>query len=140
MFKKVLVGYDGSPGARKALSKALELCAGRDSELWCLSVEEKLPAYASTVGEVEEEKARITQFFENILKEASERARAVGIHLRTHIMAGHPAQTIVRFAEEGGFDLIVVGHSGSSGAWGRFLGTTTEKLTRHAHCSVLVVR
>lgn len=69
-----------------------------------------------------------------------EEAKSLGVGLKTQILAGHPAQTIVRFAEEESFDLIIMGHSGSSAVWGRFLGTTTEKVMGHAHCSVLVVR
>ena len=53
---------------------------------------------------------------------------------------GHPAQTIVEVAKEGKFDLILVGHSGLSGVWAAFLGTTAEKVSRHAPCSVLIVR
>jgi len=43
-------------------------------------------------------------------------------------------------AQEGKFDLILVGHSGLSGVWAKFLGTTAEKVSRHAPCSVLIVR
>lgn len=53
---------------------------------------------------------------------------------------GHPAQELVRAAEELGADLIVLGHSGHSAIWGTFLGTVTEKVSRHATCSVLIVR
>jgi nucleotide-binding universal stress UspA family protein len=43
-------------------------------------------------------------------------------------------------AEELDADLIVIGHSGHSGVWGLFLGTTAEKVSRHAPCSILIVR
>jgi hypothetical protein len=39
-----------------------------------------------------------------------------------------------------GADLVVIGHSGLSGVWGLFLGTTAEKVSRHAACSVRIVR
>ena len=70
----------------------------------------------------------------------SETARALGIELRVDQAAGQPALAIVRYADEGGFDLIVMGHSGHSGLWGTFLGTTADKAMRHAHCTVMVVR
>ncbi|MBI2868005.1 MAG: universal stress protein [Chloroflexi bacterium] len=140
MFKKVLVGYDGSPGSRTALSAALEMSRSSDVQLWCVSVEENLPAYASTVGEVQEEKERANQVFQALHREATEKAADLGIHLHTRLLAGYPAKAIVAFAQEGGFDLIVLGHSGRSGVWGNFLGSTAEKVTRHAPCSVLVAR
>jgi len=59
----------------------------------------------------------------------------------THrIAAGHPAQELVRAAKEVGADLIVLGHSGHSAVWGPLLGAVTEKVSRHAPCSVLIVR
>ncbi len=44
----------------------------------------------------------------------------------------------MRAADDVAADLIVLGHSGHSAVWGRFLGTTAEKVSRHAHCSVLI--
>jgi nucleotide-binding universal stress UspA family protein len=60
--------------------------------------------------------------------------------MRTEIRAGHPAQEIARAARDHDADLVVVGHTGHSGEWARFLGTTAEKVSRHAACSVLIVR
>jgi nucleotide-binding universal stress UspA family protein len=67
------------------------------------------------------------------------RARS-GVLVETEVLLGHPAQQIVQAAQEHHVDLIVVGHSGHSGVWGMFLGTTAEKVSRHAPCSVLIVR
>jgi nucleotide-binding universal stress UspA family protein len=57
---------------------------------------------------------------------------------RSH--SGHPAQILLRYAGEGDFDLIVLGHKGHSGLWGRFLGHITAKVSENAHCSVLLLR
>jgi len=46
----------------------------------------------------------------------------------------------VNFAKEGGYDLIVVGHSDHSELWGRLLGDTADRISDHAHCSVLIVK
>jgi nucleotide-binding universal stress UspA family protein len=37
-------------------------------------------------------------------------------------------------------DPLFVGHSGHSGLWGTFLGTTADKVVRHAPRSVFIVR
>jgi|GEM_PF-5930260 len=42
--------------------------------------------------------------------------------------------------KEGKYDLILVGHSGLSGVWAAFWGTTAEKVNRRAPCSILIVR
>jgi nucleotide-binding universal stress UspA family protein len=46
----------------------------------------------------------------------------------------------MRVVKEGGYDLVVMGHTGHSSAWGTFMGMTAEKMTRHVTCSVLVIR
>lgn len=63
-----------------------------------------------------------------------------GVRLSTELHSGHPAQEILAAAHTHQADLIVMGHSGRSATWGRFLGTTAEKVSRHAECSVLIVR
>jgi len=49
-------------------------------------------------------------------------------------------ETIVRFCQEGGFDLLVVGFMGHSRIFERIWGSTSQNLTRLAPCSVLVAK
>ena len=139
LFKKILVAYDGSTGSAHALETAIKLAHEHNSELIVLSVEEQLPHYAATVGEMDEEKERTNHYFEKLGAQATEQASAAGVTIRQEVLAGQPAKTILKYAEEGRFDLLVIGRSGHGGTWGRFMGTTTDRVTRHAGCSVLVV-
>jgi nucleotide-binding universal stress UspA family protein len=137
MFKKILLAYDGSDGAKKGLEAGINLAKLHQAELWALAVQEKLPL--SDI-EVSAEKEFSYEYFERLLEEARNQAQEAGIELKTDIRLGHPAKTIVEAAQEGNFDLILVGHTGLSEVWARFLGTTAEKVSRHAPCSVLIVR
>lgn len=56
MFKHILIGFDGTPGSEQALKLGVALASMTGASLVALSVEEKLPAYAASVGEVEETK------------------------------------------------------------------------------------
>jgi nucleotide-binding universal stress UspA family protein len=140
MFQRVLVAYDGSDGAKKALDAAVGVARRDSAELIGLAIEAHLPHYGATVGEVEEERRFEEQACAQLLEEASSYAAERGVAMQADIRAGHPAQEIVRAADDQGADLIVVGHSGHSGVWGRLLGGTAEKVSRHAACSVLIVR
>jgi nucleotide-binding universal stress UspA family protein len=140
MFKKILLAYDGSEGANKALEAAVELAQLHQGKIWALAVEENLPHVIATVGEFQDTKEQANEKFGKLLQAARTRAEQAGIELKTIIRAGHPAQTILSMAREGEFDVILVGHSGLSGVWAAFLGTTAEKVSRHAPCSVLIVR
>jgi nucleotide-binding universal stress UspA family protein len=53
---------------------------------------------------------------------------------------GVPWQTIVRVAEEGGHDLIVMGTHGHTGVEHILLGSVAERVLRHAPCPVMTVR
>jgi len=139
MFGRIVVAYDDSPGARRALDVALGLAQREGSELIAVAIEAHLPHYGATVGEVEEERIVEEQDCTRWLKAAQAAAAERNVPLRTEIRAGHPAQELVRAAEAHSADLLVLGRSGHSKIWGRFMGTTADKVTRHIHCSVLVV-
>ncbi len=139
IFRRILAAYDGSEGSERALQVALQLAQAHASELCVLSVEEQLPRYAATVGEMDEEKERANHYFEKLGERAAEQAAKLGVTISQRVEPGQPAITIVNFAKNRQFDLLVLGRSGHSETWGRFLGTTTDKVTRHASCAVLVV-
>jgi nucleotide-binding universal stress UspA family protein len=140
MFRKILLAYDGSEGANKALNTGINLAKIHQAELWALAVQEKLPRFSGTIDEVQEEKQFADEQSGKLLEAAKAKAKEAGGELKTLMRPGHPAQTIIGVAQEGEFDVVLVGHSGLSGVWATFLGTTAEKVSRHAPCSVLIVR
>ncbi len=140
MYRKILLAYDGSEGANRALEAGIDLAKIHGAELWALAVEERLPRFSGTIDEVQEEKQFANDHTGKLLEAARARAQEAGVALQTLLRPGHAAQTIVKVAAEGKFDLVLVGHSGLSGVWAAFLGTTAEKVSRHAPCSVLIVR
>jgi nucleotide-binding universal stress UspA family protein len=141
MYKKIAVGLDGSDGSWHALDTAISLARlAPDVEIWVISVEERLPHMPELIDELEEEKSRANAIFDAMHEKAATVGQTAGVHVRGKTIVGHAAQGIVRVAEEGDFDLLIIGHSGRSNVWGRFLGSTADKIVRHAPCDVLVVR
>jgi len=140
MYKKILVAYDGSEGAKRALRAGIELAKTTGAELVSVSVREHLPYFGATVGEVEEAQEQIEQFFRRITKEAKDVAGLAGVELETVVRPGHELETIVAFAKEGGFDLLVIGFSGHSNVLGRIMGGTAQNLARLAPCPVLIAK
>ncbi len=133
-----MVGYDDSPGARAALTMALDLAAVHRCVLTVVAVEEFLPHYGPVVGEIENERSIGEQACRRWLNAAAAAAEQRGIAVQAEIRAGQAARELATSAEEHHADLLILGRSGHSGIWGRFMGSTAEKAARHAGCSVLV--
>jgi nucleotide-binding universal stress UspA family protein len=140
MFRKILVANDGSEGAKKALQAAIDLAKRYEAELHSISVEEHLPHYAATVGEVIEAKQEAAEYFRRVTAEAQQAAAAHGVRLTCHVVPGHEVETIVTFAKGHGFDLLVIGFMGHSKIFGRIWGSTSQNLAKLSPCTVLVVK
>jgi nucleotide-binding universal stress UspA family protein len=133
---KLLVAYDGSPEAGRALewSKRLDV----DAAVTVLGV---VPTLAATEPIADSVDPTVdVGGFRRELRAAVEKLRAQGVSAELLEKAGNPAQVIVETAESGGFDLIVVGTRGRH-AIERFLfGSTAERVAWHATTPVLLVR
>ena len=99
-----------------------------------------LPKHADLPGEAEGEAEAAADYFEERKREVAEAAKQQGIAITCESRSGHAAKVIVNYAREGGYDLIVLGHSDHSELWGRLLGDTADRISDHAHCSVLIVK
>ncbi len=140
MFKKILVGYDGSKGGNAALQRAAVLAKQTSARITAVWVREPLPRYSDLAGENEEEAEAADEYYKERRKEVAEAAAQHGIQIECDSRRGHPAKTLVKCADEGHYDLVVVGHSDHSELWGRLLGDTADRISDHAHCSVLIVK
>jgi nucleotide-binding universal stress UspA family protein len=138
-FRKILVAIDGSEASDHAFAKAVELAALTHAKLTALAVEGPLPAYAATVGEVEEVKREKDAFFRGLAAAARARAEEAGVEIAVDVQPGHPAELITRVAHEGDYDLIVLGHRGHF-VRDRLLGSTADRVAEHASCPVMIVR
>lgn len=140
MFKKILVAFDGSDGSKAALKTSIELSKLAGSALTAMWVKTKLPHYPETVSEINEETAAAELFLQGLKDDIAEFSKTHGVEINFYSVAGNPSKTIVSYAKEKGFDLIVLGNSGHSSLWGSSLGHTADRISEHAHCSVLIVR
>jgi nucleotide-binding universal stress UspA family protein len=134
-IERVLVAYDGSDGARRALELVPELGARRTVTV--LAVAEGIPllGHAGALHSDEQEEQRAAQ-----LDEAAEVLAAHGIACRTVERSGDAATAILEQIEEDHSDLVVMGTRGLSTGQRWLLGSVSTKVLHHAGCSVLVVR
>lgn len=139
MFRKILVGNDGSEGAFRAFAAAIDMAKRHGAELHMISVEQ-LPQFPATVGEVMEEKDFANRRFEAVVERSRNLAAREGIDVNVHVVAGHVVAAIVDFAKANEIDLLVIGFMGHSRLYNAVIGGTADRLVDHAPCSVLVVK
>lgn len=138
-FDRIVVAIDGSEPSDHALVKALELGALTRAEIFALAVEGPLPAYAATIGEVEEVRREKDLFFGALAARAREEAERAGLAIEVDVRPGHAAELIINYARERRADLIVLGHKGHF-LRDHLLGSTADRVSEHADCPVMIVR
>jgi len=138
---RVLVAYDESTQANFALRYALS--THPDAEIRVLHVNDPREWYDT--GDVdgyayEESYRRSQESAERLLERAEGIAREHDREITTELVEGKAAKSIVRYAEEHGFDHVVLGSHGRSGLSRLLLGSVAERVVRRSHAPVTVVR
>ena len=139
MFNKILAAIDGSPASEKVLAAAVDLATHYQTELIALSVAE-MPEVVAMVDEVDELRRSADDYYREIGEGAVGYAKSRGVELRHLVVRGHAADEIIRFAETEGVDLLVLGRQGHSRIARFFLGSTTDRVSEHCHCTVMIVK
>ncbi len=137
-MERIVVGFDGSEHARKALARAADISNGATVAVVSAAKVERLVRDPS--GGVEPIDPADAEAREKALSEAREFLEGRGVTGVYVAGTGSPADVIVQEAKESGADLIVVGTRGLSSAKQLFMGSVSTNVVHHASCDVLVVR
>jgi nucleotide-binding universal stress UspA family protein len=142
-LKKILVATDFSEAADAALSYGRALARAFGARLHVLNVVDDMylrlggDAYAAVLPDLQQD----------VERQARERLEALLVDndptpLPTDLIIreGAAAQEIVKYAKDGGIDLIVVGTHGRGAMAHLLLGSVAERVVRTASCPVLTVR
>ena len=138
MYRRILVGYDGSAAGRKAFEMALALAAQHGAELHVISV-----ARPSEIGDDVETEAVIEHsraYHRRLLAELKAAAATKQVKTHYEVAVGHPAEQIIYHADKHQCDLIVVGDRGRSKFAKLVLGSVSKNVVQYAGRPVLVVR
>lgn len=121
MFNKILVGTDGSKTAAKAVDRAIDVAKVVGASVTIMTAGRGAGAQAV------------------VDKEAKRHADA-GVDIDTTVVDGDPANALVEYADAGGYDLLVVGNKGMTGASRFLLGSVPNKVSHHVGKSMLIVK
>lgn len=145
--KKILVPTDFSPSSRVGVDMGAELAVGLGAEMTLLHVVDD-----SDRDDLElllEEKSRVNEIFnkaeeaarkEAVKEQAELEKRDEAPRCTKHVVSGHPAKKCVEYANEGGFDLIVMGSLGRASRARSIFGSIAAQVVRLAEVPVLTIR
>jgi nucleotide-binding universal stress UspA family protein len=135
MSKPIVVGYDGSDGAKASLASAIELADRLGAELVIAYGYE----FSRLGGEVTDLAAALREMGEKLTQEGAERAANAGLTTRQVVREGDPARVLADLGKELDATAIVVGTRGERPVVGLILGSLCHKILHLAQVPVLVV-
>ena len=140
-FDSVLVADDMLEDSQPALDEAVELAKIARAKLTVVTVVSVVSPSFGVPVPVGESFAALLDAAGKRLEALKQRLLTEGVReVDTALLEGNPVDRVVEFAEKHRPDLIVVGSRGLSTA-GRFLlGSVSDGILHHVHCSVLVVK
>lgn len=139
--KKILVPVDGSDNSYRALNQALLLAKSTNAKLTAIHVVESPPTiYVESQKVLDQLLSNYRRESAKILDRCKEIAEKNGIEIETVIAEGDPASNITGYAENGGFDVIVMGSRGLGRLKEMVLGSVTNKVLHHTKSSVMIVK
>lgn len=140
-MEKVLVAVDDSPQATAALEYALRVFP--DAAITAIHVIRIPEGYWSWMMEEEEDMPRYEEAKEradDVLQAAIVEAAEDDHEIETAIEMGKPAREIVAYANDNGFDGIVIGSHGRHGTDRILFGSVSETVARRSPLTVTIVR
>jgi nucleotide-binding universal stress UspA family protein len=154
LFENILVPLDGSEHSSRALTAAIQIAKAFRGKLTLIHVYSvsvtpvmmpesmgSMPGYPMTSpADVSRMIENAKQIGKNILMQGLEQAKAENVPVESLLKEGHVVQEVIRTAQEGKFDLIVIGARGMSRIRELLLGSVTDGVVHHVTIPVLVVK
>ncbi len=147
MIKSIMVGFDGSPAAERALRLACEIAVQFGAQLQISHTpKDETVAFAAEsvsafyIGGTTAQMEALRDVAQEIGMRAEKIAAECGLpDAEVHIGHGDPADDVLQRAEAFGADLIVTGRRGLGDLRGLVLGSTSHSVSRRAKCACLTV-
>jgi len=139
MFTRIVLAYNDTPRAQRALKAAVRMAGEDGAELIAVAVERTLLFSGESITEVRNVHAARERACTGWLAAALAYADERDVPLRTEIRIGLVARQLAAAAAAHRADLLILGSSGQDFIRRRLLGTTADKVSRHTRCPVMTV-
>jgi nucleotide-binding universal stress UspA family protein len=142
---KILVAMDGSDFSQAALHSVIARPWPANTEVKILNVVEppSLLMGREMSGYDQEFEAvwkALRDQAKSLVEKAADKLRAAKLNVSTELVEGDPQSQIIDAANQWHADMIVLGSHGRSGLSRFLMGSVSQDVVRHAHCSVEIIR
>ncbi len=141
MYTSIVVGTDGSDTAAIAVRHAVELAQLGGATLHVVHAYHPVNAMGAALGAIDTDavSSALAEQGAAVCAAAVAAATDAGVTSEVHVVAGDPSDALITVTENVHADLLVVGNRGMTGVKRFVLGSVPNKISHHAHCSVLIV-
>ncbi|WEK54464.1 MAG: universal stress protein [Candidatus Cohnella colombiensis] len=143
LYSNIVVAFDGSKAASKALDKAVELVKLLPDTKLTVVHSYDFPRLYIADGFVSAPVSVNQDYYElaeKTLEDAKSRLVEAGVKAEVVLLRGGAAEVILDYVKKNGSDLIVVGSRGLGGIREFVLGSVSHNIVQHATIPVLVVK
>lgn len=142
-YRSILVGYDGSENAKRALHRAISLVSASPGATLRILVGANtiIPVYGTPAPYYPPDYAdEVVKQAKKTLTEALAQAKELGSRVSGSVKDGYASEVILDVANKEGIDLIILGRRGISGVQRFLMGSVSSSVVSHSTCDVLVVK
>jgi nucleotide-binding universal stress UspA family protein len=135
-MKTIVVGFDGSPAAQRALERAAEL-SGSAGRVVVVAASVLIPSRSVVEEPIV---SPSPEQRDALLDQAADALRSHDIEPTLVAADAEPTEALVQAVRSENADLLIIGGTGSGYVTRALIGSTAETIVRQAPCDVLVVR
>ena len=139
MFNKILLASDGSNNSLRACDRAIEMAKCKvDSIIEVVYVIDLNTSKQEALHHMDADVIQLER--EQRMQLTVEKIKAAGVNSITTILHGEPGPTIVKYANDQDFDLVVIGSRGLNSLQEMVLGSVSHKVAKRVQCPVMIVK
>lgn len=139
-YDKIMIATDGSKQVEKAVEAAVQLAKITGARLYAVYVIASAGYTPRNFGWEESLREILEAEAKKAVTFVEEAGKVSGVKVEPVILEGHPADRIMKFAEQEDMDLIVMGTLGRTGLDRFLLGSIAENVVRHSKTPVMVLK
>ena len=142
---KILIAIDGSDSSKAALESVIARPWPPHTQVNVLHVVEPPSLLMGReMGGIDPEFEMVWNALreqaKDLVAKAADKLRAAKFNASSQLVEGDPKSQIIDIANEWGADMIVLGSHGHKGLSRFLIGSVSQDVVRHAHCSVEIIR